>query len=273
MPLFKKNISSSRVALLIGVACAVLTGLASGCATSPTGRKQFITQSDDQVNEMGVQAFDEMKQKQPISRDPKVTAFVKCVANEITAVYPQKQEWEVVVFESPEVNAFALPGGKIGVYTGILKVTTDPAQLAAVLGHEVGHVWARHSNERLSEQGLVAMAGAIPAAIFKDPDSKSYQLSMAALGAGAQFGFVLPHSRTQESEADSIGLNLMAKAGFDPQQAVQLWQNMSKAGGSQPPQFMSTHPSNSTRIEALQSKMGPALAAYNQTTHRPNCRK
>ncbi|CAN5504581.1 M48 family metallopeptidase [soil metagenome] len=255
------------------IVTAILAGFALGCATSPTGRKQFITQSDGQVDQMGVSAFDEMKQKLPISKDAKLTAYVRCVAGEITAVYPEKQEWEVVLFENPEANAFALPGGKIGVYTGILKIMTDPAQLAAVLGHEVGHVWARHSNERLSEQGLVAMAGAIPAAIFKDPNSKTYQLSMAALGAGAQFGFVLPHSRTQESEADTIGLDLMAKAGFDPHQAVELWKNMAKAGGAQPPQFMSTHPSNTTRIQALESKMGGAEATFGQTTHRPSCHR
>jgi predicted Zn-dependent protease len=255
------------------IAFLVTLALASGCATSPTGRKQFITQSDEQVNEMGVSAFIEMKQKMPISKDQKLTTYVRCVANEITAVYPKEQEWEVVLFENPEANAFALPGGKIGVYTGILKITTDPAQLAAILGHEVGHVWARHSNERLSEQGLVAIAGGIPAMIFKDPNSKSYQLSMAALGAGAQFGFVLPHSRTQESEADTIGLDLMAKAGFDPRESVELWKNMSKAGGAQPPQFMSTHPSNSTRIRDLQEKMPAAVTTYEQVSHRPACRK
>ncbi len=242
------------------------------CATSPTGRKQLITQSDEQVNAMGVSAFDEMKQKISISKDMKLTAYVRCVADEITRVYPETQDWEVVVFESPEPNAFALPGGKIGIYTGMLKIMTDPGQLAAVIGHEVGHVWARHSSERLSEQGLVALAGAIPGLVFKDPNSKSYQLSMAALGVGTQLGYILPHSRTQETEADTIGLDLMSRAGFDPQQAVELWKNMAKLGGAQQPQFMSTHPSNSTRIEALQAKMGPALETYRKSNRRPNCR-
>lgn len=220
---------------------------------------------------MGVTAFEDMKKQVPISKDPAVNKYVVCVANEITTVLPEKQNWEVVVFENAEPNAFALPGGKIGVHTGMLKVAETPAQLGAVLGHEVGHVLARHSNERLSESMAVQGVLAVSSALLKDKESKTYGLTMAALGLGAQFGYVLPHSRKQESEADIIGLDLMSRAGFDPRQAVELWRNMEKAGGGQPPEFMSTHPAHGTRIQSLQASMGPAVAKYEQTTHRPSC--
>jgi predicted Zn-dependent protease len=212
-----------------------------------------------------------MKKKQPINRDPKVNAYVKCVADQITNALPERQAWEVVVFEVAEPNAFALPGGKIGVHTGMLKVAKDPGQLAAVLGHEVGHVLAHHSNERVSESMALESLTAI-STVFMNKDSKSYGVAMAALGIGSQFGIVLPHSRKQESEADTVGLDLMSKAGFDPQQAVELWRNMQTASGGAPPEFMSTHPSNATRIEQLQAQLGPAQATYAQAKNRPNCR-
>lgn len=242
----------------------------TACATSPTGRKQFVMVPEAQMTEMGETAFDDMKKKQPINRDPKVNAYVKCIANEITNVLPEKQSWEVVVFEVAEPNAFALPGGKIGVHTGMLKIAKDPAQLAAVLGHEVGHVLSNHSNERASEsfalQSLTELSG-----LVMKKDSKYYGAAMAVFGVGAQYGLVLPHSRKQESEADVVGLDLMSKAGFDPRQAVALWKNMETAGGSSPPEFMSTHPANSTRISTLQSQMPPALATFMQNPNRPNC--
>lgn len=223
------------------------------------------------MNSMGAAAFEELKQKQPISRDPKINAYVRCVATEITNTLPEKQTWEIVVFESAEPNAFALPGGKIGVHTGMLKVARDPAQLAAVLGHEVGHVLAHHSNERVSEENLLDGGAALISSLFKDKQSRTYSLAMAALGVGAQFGVVLPHSRTQETEADIVGLNLMSQSGFDPRQSVELWRNMEKAGGGGQPEFMSTHPSHGTRIETLQANMAKAMTTFEQAGRRPNC--
>lgn len=248
---------------------AVLSFVA--CATSPIGRSQLVALPDDQVNAMGAEAFTDMKKQIPTSKDSSVNQYVVCVANEITNALAEKQAWEVVVFENAEPNAFALPGGKIGVHTGMLKVAQTPAQLAAVLGHEVGHVLARHSNERLSEAAAVNVGLALTSALFKDKESKAYGITMAALGLGAQVGYTLPHSRTQESEADVIGLDLMSRAGFDPRQSVELWRNMEKAGSGQPPEFMSTHPSHGTRIEGLQSNIGPAIAKYEATKRRPAC--
>lgn len=228
---------------------------------------------DSQMNDMGVQAFTDMKQKQPIDRDPRDNAYVDCVAKAITDVLPLQTNWEVVVFKTDDVNAFALPGGKIGVLSGILNVAKTPGQLAAVLGHETGHVIARHGDERASqelvEQGGIQLLGSILA----NPDSKAYPIVMAGLGVGAQYGVVLPFSRTQESEADAIGLENMARAGFNPQEAIDLWHNMDAMAGKQPPQWLSDHPSNANRINALTQRLPAAMALYQQSGRRPNCHR
>lgn len=255
------------------ITIAALANLLGACATSPEGRKQLIFVPDAQMDTMGAQAFDEMKAKQPVERDAATNNYVRCVSNAITNALPEQRTWEVVVFRDDSANAFALPGGKIGVHTGLLKVATTPSQLAAVIGHEVGHVLAKHGAERVSEQ--FAMAGGLELIgnilASGDKQSQNYQLLMGALGAGAQFGVVLPHGRTQEKEADIIGLDLMAKAGFDPEQSVVLWENMGKAGGGQPPEFLSTHPSHGTRIENLRSHMVEAKSYYAQASSRPSC--
>jgi predicted Zn-dependent protease len=243
-----------------------------GCAKSPTGRNQLLVFPADQLDAMGVQAFDEMRSELTVDKDPAINDYVRCVANAITDEVTNKStSWEVVVFKDPNPNAFALPGGKMGVYTGMLKVAENQNQLAAVLGHEVGHVLAQHGNERMSQQQLtnVALAAAAGSG-YVDP------YSMQALGLGAQVGILLPYSRTHESEADIIGLDLMAKAGFDPRQSVQLWKNMAKAGGGAPPEFLSTHPASSTRIDNLLSHMAGALQIYNEARakgKKPNCKQ
>ncbi|HET8702086.1 MAG TPA: M48 family metallopeptidase, partial [Nitrococcus sp.] len=170
-------------------------------------------------------------------------------------------------------NAFALPGGKIGVYSGLLKVAQTPGQLAAVIGHEVGHVVAGHADERLST-AFATQTGLNLLSLVLGSEGVVSQQGMALLGLGAQVGIILPFSRTQESEADEIGEKLMAKAGFDPQQSIELWQNMSKAGGKQPPQFLSTHPSPSTRIADLRAHLPQAMQLYQQARlegHNPDC--
>ncbi len=246
--------------------------LVTACQTSPTGRKQMALVPQEQVDAMGIQAFEDMKAQQPINRDPAVNAYVKCVANAIIDTQGDNQNWEVVVFENEQVNAFALPGGKIGVYTGLLKVAKTPSQLGAVLGHEVGHVNAHHGRERISTALAAEGVLAITSAILQDRRSKNYRLIMAALGLGAQIGVLLPFSRAQETEADIIGLRLMAQAGFDPRESVELWKNMSQAGGAEPPQILSTHPNHAARIRGLEQHMGEALAIYGKTSKRPNCR-
>ncbi len=249
------------------------------CATSPLGRRQIVMLGDSQMNSLGAQSFEEMKQKVPIERDPKINAYVQCITRPITDAVKGKFEvpsWEVVVFREPSANAFALPGGKIGVHTGILPVAKTPDQLAAVLGHEVGHVIARHGNERVSQGQLAALVlGSTQLALGKMEENNK-RMILGALGVGVQFGALLPFSRTQESEADLIGLDLMSKAGFDPRQSVDLWNNMMAAsGGKGPPEWMSTHPSGTTRISNLNAHIPEHLPAYEALRAKgalPDCR-
>lgn len=251
--------------------------LLTACATSPTGRKQLILLPDSQMNQLGLASYAEMKKSQPIETDGTSNAYVSCVAraitNELTGPWA-RQQWEVTVFKDDSANAFALPGGKIGVNTGLFKAAKNQHQLAAVLGHEVGHVLARHGNERVSTN-LAAQTGLqLTAAMLTGSEAKRQGI-MAALGLGAQYGVLLPFSRVQESEADLIGLKLMAKAGFDPRESIALWHNMSKLGGGKPPEFLSTHPSGTTRIRRLTKAMPEALALYQQAQKmgkRPHCK-
>jgi predicted Zn-dependent protease len=180
--------------------------------------------------------------------------------------------WEVVVFEEESANAFALPGGKIGVHTGLLDVATNQHQLATVLGHEVAHVLAEHGNERVSTQ-LATQGGLELIQAISGPASPTKNAALAALGLGAQVGVLLPFSRAQESEADTIGLELMARAGFDPRQGPVLWENMSRQGG-QPPEFLSTHPSGDTRIRSLEAQVPEVMPVYERARsagRRPSC--
>lgn len=236
---------------------AVIMALLSACATSPLGRNQIILVSDAEMAQMGAASFAQMKQKIPPSHDGHTSAYVQCVANAITRELGGSQQWEVQVFDEPKtVNAFALPGGKIGVYTGLLKVAQNQDQLAAVLGHEISHVLARHSAERVSEQmATQGLSQVVAGTTGVDPQ---------VLGLAGNVFFLLPHSRSQESEADLLGLDLMARAGFDPRQAPELWKNMSKAGGGAPPQFLSTHPSNDTRIQDLSARLSISMPLYEQ---------
>ncbi len=242
----------------------VIAFLSYGCATSPTGRKQFIALPENQMASMGSQAFEDQKKKQPIESDLRTNNYVRCVVNpllQVAGTVDGVKNWEIVVFRDNNVNAFALPGGHIGVYTGMFKAAQTADQLAAVIGHEIGHVISKHSNERVSEAFLISGGLQILDAATKK-GNKNHSLLMAALGVGAQYGIILPHSRTQESEADIIGLDLMAHAGFDPRESILLWQNMSKFAGGSPPEFMSTHPSHGTRINDLNKKMSSALEKY-----------
>jgi len=271
-PLFRGGSVFARVLITLVAIFAV------SCAVSPTGREQFMMMPESQMAAMGAESFEEIKKKTPQDTNPAVNAYVHCVADAITslpAVRKESTSWEVVVFDDKQVNAFALPGGKIGVYKGMLSVAKTPGQLAAVLGHEVGHVLAHHGNERVSQQFAVGEALALIESWMAVKNTGSRQTAMAVLGLGAQVGILLPYSRLHESEADRIGQDLMAKAGFDPHESVALWQNMAKAGGSQPPEFLSTHPSHGSRIKDLQAGLAKAVPIYEQAQaegHRPQCR-
>jgi predicted Zn-dependent protease len=253
---------------------ALITALALqvGCATSPTGRSQLVLMPENEINQMGLQAFTTIKQETKVERSAVTNRYVQCVAQAITREVGGN--WEVVVFNDTDVNAFALPGGKIGVYTGLLKVTENQDQLATVIGHEVAHVLAHHSNERVSQKFAVEQGLALINAIA-NPQSGTGQTLMGLLGVGAQYGVLMPYSRIQESEADILGLDLMAKAGFDPRQSTRLWVNMGRAGGGQPPEFLSTHPSHSSRISDLNRHMQVALQLQSrarQQGKRPACK-
>ena len=235
------------------------------------------------MTSMGAQAFKEMKSKETIERDPEWNKYIRCISLPIAArsgstIPPEK--WEVVLFKDASANAFALPGGKIGVHVGLLRVAETDAQLATVIGHEVGHVIASHSNERVSETLAVQLGLAGTTAIFSGEGRKNQDqvnLLMAALGVGAQFGILLPHSRTQESEADIIGLKLMARAGFDPRESTTLWRNMIRdSGGRAPPEFLSTHPASESRIRSLESEIPAVLPDYEalrEAGQLPKCKR
>ncbi|MBM4117696.1 M48 family metallopeptidase [bacterium] len=252
--------------------------LALACSTSPLGRKQLTLVPDTQMNAMGLSAFEQMKTEVPVEKDPAINAYVRCVAEAVLAVTADQtgvSDWEVVVFKDDTANAFALPGGRIGVHTGLLKVAKTPDQLAAVIGHEIAHVIARHGNERVS-QGMVAELGlGVIDVMVGDPQSKEHQQMMGLLGLGTQVGILLPFSRGHESEADLMGLDALAQAGFDPRAAVELWRNMDAAGSGQPPEFLSTHPSHATRIGDLEARLASAQALQAQARaagRKPNCK-
>jgi len=270
---FSKQIKKLASILIIST---VAFGIAA-CATSPEGRKQLKLVSSEQIDAMGIQSFEQMKQDSPISDDKNIQQYVNCIANKIiphVKQNPKPSAWEVVVFDDDQANAFALPGYKIGVYTGLLKYAKNQDQLAAVMGHEVAHVIAEHGNERVSNQMATEAGLSIAAVLLGTEQDDNTALIMAGLGLGAQYGVILPFSRSHESEADLIGLDLMARAGFNPQESVSLWQNMAQSGLS-PPEFMSTHPSSDTRIKQLRERIPQVLPAYQQAVNngqRANCK-
>jgi metalloendopeptidase OMA1, mitochondrial len=239
----------------------------AACETVPyTGRSQLQLISPQQESEMGVQAFQQIVGKAKLSSDVASSEMVTRVGKRIAAVtgHPEYQ-WEYrLIQDDKQVNAFALPGGKVAVYTGILPVTKDENGLAAVLGHEIGHVVARHGGERMSQQMGVNVAVETLAGLSSGNPVVVQSVS-ALLGAGASVGVLLPWGRAQESEADHLGLILMAKAGYDPHAARDLWVRMADLaakGSGKPPEFLSTHPSEATRITQIEAWMPEAMQYY-----------
>src|SRR5262245_17494330 len=210
-----------------------------------------------------------MKREMPLARDPELESRVRCVAGAIVAQLDSggTREWEVAVFADESPNAFALPGGKIGVNAGLFRVARNQDQLATVLGHEVAHVTAQHPTERASPVCAAQSGLELLSAISGGPGPEQQQL-LALLGLGAQVGILLPFSREQEREADLLGLDLMAGAGFDPRESIALWQNMAQAGEGQPPEFLATHPSQGTRIQHPVQRMPQALSRFESARRR-----
>jgi len=264
--------------LLLAVAVSTLL---AGCATttSPTGRTQVVGGvSEEQLAQLGAEAFAETKAKTPQSTDSRQSAYVRCVVQRVVEQLPpdwQNIGWETAVFVDDSPNAFALPGGKVGVNTGIFTVAKNQDQLAAVVAHEVGHVYSHHHNERITKQmgtqGALQMLGALAGARYGEGAANAV---VQGGSIAAQAGFLLPNSRTQETEADVVGQQLMARAGFDPRQAVNLWQNMIAASRSHPPEWLSTHPNPETRIQELGSRAASLVPVYEQARasgHTPKC--
>jgi len=265
-----------RLLLVVSV-CIWLVACAT--TTSPTGRRQVVGGvSEAQLSQLGAQAFAEAKAKTPQSTDSRQSAYVRCVVQRVVAQLPpdwQNLGWETALFVDSSPNAFALPGGKVGINTGIFSVAKNQDQLAAVVAHEVGHVYSHHHDERITRQlgtqGLLQIAGALAGARYGDGAASAVTQGGSI---AAQTLFVLPNSREQETEADVVGQQLMARAGFDPRQAVNLWENMIAASRSRPPQWLSTHPNPESRIQQLNSRAVGLVPVYEQARasgHTPTC--
>ncbi len=262
-----RRLRSAAAALLLALG---LGPMLVSCETAPiSGRSQLILLSPGEEVKLGLQAYQEILKKEKISTDPEKTALLARVGARIAAATGRTDfQWEFRLIENDKVvNAFCLPGGKVAVYTGILPITRDEAGLAAVIGHEIAHATARHGAERMS-QGLLVQAGLAAGAIAAGSsgrDSASTQALLGALGAGATLGIILPFSRLQETEADRLGLIYMARAGYDPRAARDLWVRMADASakmGRSTPEWMSTHPSNASRIRDIEAMLPEALAIY-----------
>lgn len=246
--------------------------LLAGCATAPfTGRSQVILVSEGQETALGDDAYRHILRDSVVTHDAVAERIVRKVGERIArAANKPEYKWEFTVINDPEtVNAFAVPGGKVAVYTGIFEPARDEAGLAVVLGHEVAHALARHPAERMSQEMLLQLGGVgLGVALGRNPTLANQVLQVYGLGAGV--GVALPFSRSQETEADRIGLILMAKAGYDPRTALELWQRMKKKDSSKgaPPEFLSTHPGYETRIQQLRSFLPEALSYYQPGTER-----
>jgi predicted Zn-dependent protease len=268
--------STMRQLLLAGAIAAFVAGCAT--ATSPTGRTQRVgAVSQAELNQLGAEAFAQAKASNRQSNDARQNAYVRCVVNAVTRQLPAEwqAQWDVALFADESPNAFALPGGKVGVNTGIFKVARNQDQLAAVIAHEIGHVVARHHDERITRQlGTQAGLGILGALVGSQYGQGAAQAANQIGGAAAQGLFLLPNNRAQESEADVVGQQLMASAGFDPRQAVSLWENMIEVGGSRGPEWLSTHPDPRSRLQELGNRANGLTPTYQQARssgRSPNC--
>ena len=271
MKMCKRLLGNSRRGFLLAALAGML--LAGGCATVPiTGRRTFSIVPASQLAALSADQYREVLKKSKLSKDKKQKALVRRVGERLAAVVEEyergiglqpKYDWEFnVIKDDKQANAWAMPGGKTAIYTGILPLTRDETGLAVVMGHEIAHVVAGHGRERFS-QGLVAQFGmsALSRALATQPQ-KTKQLLMSAVGLGSQVGILLPFSRLQESEADEMGLIFVAMAGYDPRQAIPFWQRMAKGGGPKPPELLSSHPTDKTRIESIQTEYLPQALKY-----------
>jgi predicted Zn-dependent protease len=268
------KLRSFRLVQLV-VVLGVASVLAWSCSSVPvTGRHQLNLVNDADMLSMSSAQYDTFLMQNKLSTNKQDTEMVKRVGTRIqhgveTFLASKGQsnqiagyQWEFNLVESKEVNAWCMPGGKVVVYTGILPVTKDEASLAVVMGHEIAHAVAKHGAERMSQQMLAQGLGESLNAALATNSAATKQIAATAFGIGAQYGALLPFSRQQESEADHLGLIFMSIAGYDPHAAVPFWERMSQGGGGKPPEIMSTHPSDATRIANIKKELPEALTYY-----------
>lgn len=248
--------------------------IAKGWQPGPFGRHQIVGLNPQQESQLGAQSFQQVLQESDVVDDGPIVAAVRRIGSRLAdasnnkdvlarlRLKPQRFQWEYRVVRSRQVNAFCLPGGKVVVYTGILPVAETADGLATVLGHEIGHALAHHGAERMAQQQLVQMGQVAVASSIGDLSPQQQRQVLGLLGAGSQFGILLPFSRKHESEADHIGLLLMAAAGYDPREAIQFWQRMEKVGGGSRSEFTSTHPSHVHRVRDLKGWLPEAEPLY-----------
>ena len=256
--------------IILWIQAILLVSVMAGCSTVPeTGRRQLILLSAQQEMQLGFSNFETMKSNVPISNDPAKNALLSKVGNRIAAVADLPgAKWEFVLFDSPEANAFCLPGGKVGVYTGILPITKDEAGLATVIGHEVAHAEKRHGNERVSRAMLTQLGGSLVQSGMAayGYDTKTQVAAATVYGMTTQLGVSLPHSRTQESEADYVGLLRMAQAGYPPEASVGFWERFKahneQGGSGGTPWFLRTHPMDDKRIADLKKWIPEARSRF-----------
>ena len=243
----------------------------SACTTNPvTGRKEFTAGvSTQEEMQLGIESFDKMKKEVPISHDANANAMLQRVGQRLAKVATKDMpnaQWEFVVFDSDEANAFCLPGGKVGIYKGILPIAKDDAGLATVVAHEIAHAVSRHGAERMATAQAMEVGGQLLGAATQSAKPITQTAVAAAYGLGGQVGYQLPHSRNQESEADHIGLLYMARAGYEPKEALNFWQRFSayneQHGGSKVPSLLSDHPVDSKRIQQIQAWLPEAQRQY-----------
>ena len=237
--------------------------ITTACATTPvSNRSALILISKSQEISLGKQSYDQILKEEKESEDAHLNQIVSRVGQRIVAVSDMpKLEWEFKLIESEKQNAFALPGGKVAIYTGLLAVAKNEAGLATIMSHEIAHVVARHGTQRITQQML--LQGAMIGAGFSMKNNTQRNIILSTLGVGVLYGFTLPFSRSHESEADQIGLLYMARAGYDPNQALQFWQRFSQVkGGKAPPEWASTHPADATRMQGLRNYLARAKYDY-----------
>ncbi|SFE61313.1 M48 family metallopeptidase [Roseivivax sediminis] len=235
----------TRRRILAGAATLPLT-------TLPACDRASVLVSEDEAARLGAEAWQQIRSETPQSDDPAFRDTVAQLSHElITAAGGQPSEWQVVAFDSAQANAFALPGGRIGVYRGLYELAGSPDELAAVIGHEIGHLQADHARERMGNARASNALQRVVAFVLRQSEIELDEEIMAALGLGLQYGLALPYGRRQELEADRLGLDLMRQAGFDPAASIRLWEAMQQARGNQPPEILATHPAPQTRIREL----------------------